>query len=132
MEFGRHPGELQLRKSDATSNLAQPVASNHKPKVKDLSELHVDSEDYLQRSRPPSMTDGSSRTSSVYSTSDHRSAPLNQSSFAEPNPCPSVSDTDNPWLPLGDENNVQRHRTESPSPSWRSRVSRYVDGELLD
>lgn len=126
MELCRHPHELQMRKTNATSDLTQSVAFNHKIQVKHLSELQVDSEDDLQSNRPPSMTDGSSRTSSVYSTSEHASAPLNRSSSAKPNPCWSVSDTDSVSVgwPEEDENNVQRHRAESPCPLWQSTVSR--------
>ena len=120
------PQELQLRQSDATSNSTQPVAFKQKSQVKGLNEHYVDSEDDLQHSCPPLMTDGSSRTSSVSSMSDHLSVALNVGSFAQQQFYMNVCDRHVTWLPPGDEHKNLPHRTESPSPLRQSTVSRYV------
>lgn len=127
MECFSQPHVLQLRQSDATSNPTQPVAFKHKSQVKGLNEHHVDSEDDLQHSRPPSMTDGSSRTSSVSSMSDHLSGALHKGSFAQPL---FYMNRHVKWLPPGDENKNLPLRTESPSPLRQSTISRYVNTGL--
>jgi hypothetical protein len=115
---------LQMAKASGISDLALSLTSNVNAPVNKLTGIRADCEDdFSQSSRTSSLIDGFSRTSSAYSASDRTSATGHRNFHLKSHASRSISGSDSDWLPQDDENQSQRHRAQSPTPSMHSNYS---------
>ena len=115
--------ELHAAKIYGGSHFPTLTRLDHSPR-KSLSHLQREYED--DGSQTPSLTDGSSRTSSEYSTPEHTLATSRRNNSTQSQLSRGVFDTEDPWCPFEilDENSYQRRQTQSPQQLWRSTASK--------
>lgn len=127
MEYHQQPHEQAKASGAPDFTTSISLGSDYQPKQ--LPEFQQDFDD--DSSQAPSMTDGSSRTSSVYSVSEQVFATGKRANSTKSQASHSLSDTESVWCPQADEPNYQRRQTQSPQQLWRSTVSRYGYGYRL-
>jgi len=112
--------QVQSRNPKPSSNFTPNLAFFNR--IKNQSDFPIVSkDDHLPGSGVPSMTDGSSRTSSVCSASENASIPRDGSNSDKPYHCRRSSETDSVWSRQLDDHSYQQRRAQSPCSSIVSR-----------
>lgn len=123
--LGQSP-ELQSRKSNSNPDITTPTGFDNDLHKKYQSGHQVDPEDYQHEGiqDTPSLTTGSSRTSSVYSNSDHASQQCHKSQWTRGKVDRGISSSDSgDYWPQGDDFSIRRDQIQSPSRIWQTPVA---------
>ncbi|KAF8854036.1 hypothetical protein BDZ45DRAFT_51012 [Acephala macrosclerotiorum] len=127
MEPCRQPvgsDEQSMSKQSVSLGFMEPVACSQPIQAKRPQSAPAEVEYDSKSVQLPSLTDGSSRSSSICS---EQIVPRSRSLSAASNNIEYISHANNyvAWAPE-DENLSHLHRTESPTPLWRSTISRVL------
>ena len=120
MALHQNPHQVKSRTPKLSSNFAPNLTSITRLKHQ-IDVPIVPKDDPLPNIHVPFKTNGSSRTSSVYSASENASIPRDGSNSYKPYPRRNSSETDSVWSRQTDDHSYQQRWAQSPCPSIVSR-----------